>query len=500
MKKIWRSWSTSSQVLLLIVLAVSLRLPLLGGSFWLDEAAQALESARPLSQQLHIAQDFQPPLLHLLVHFAMLVSQHEWWLRSIGALLPGILTIYITYKIGERLFTKTTGLLAALLLATSSFHIFYSQELRPYSLSALWTVLSWWLLLDATESEKTKKLNLKLVIFLGLTTAAGLYSTYLYPFVVLSQWIYVIWLRRTFFVSLCSSYAVSAVLFVPWLPSLLEQLRVGQLLRVQLPGWEKVVAIPQFKSLPLTAGKFIFGVLNLDLNVGFILATLVVLALTSYLVWHNKKELTSKRCMALFIWLVVPLLTAWLISFVVPILQPKRVIFLLPAFYLLMSALSVTLAKQKKLGWFSVGQGLFISLFAINIFSTFSYYINPQLQRENWRSLHTKITEQYSHNSVVVFGFNGVFAPWVWYDDGKYPVITAGAFSDTPEKISEQLKPVVNYSYVLVFDYLRDLTDPGHTIESELQNLGYTQKDLFAVPQIGFIRVYARQSAVLSER
>jgi len=36
---------------LLLILATAVRLPLLGGSFWLDEAAQALESARPFNQQ-----------------------------------------------------------------------------------------------------------------------------------------------------------------------------------------------------------------------------------------------------------------------------------------------------------------------------------------------------------------------------------------------------------------------------------------------------------------
>lgn len=48
-------------IYLILLLALALRLPLLGGSFWLDEAAQYLESARPFSQQLAIREDFQPP-------------------------------------------------------------------------------------------------------------------------------------------------------------------------------------------------------------------------------------------------------------------------------------------------------------------------------------------------------------------------------------------------------------------------------------------------------
>jgi uncharacterized membrane protein len=152
--------STLALSLGLLLVAVVLRLPLLNGSFWLDEAAQALESARPLSQQLTIAYDFQPPLLHLIVHFALYFSNAEWWLRTIGALIPGIVSIWATYKIGEKLLTKNIGLWAGLLMATNSFHIFYSQELRPYALPMMLGTLSWLVLLH-WKKPSTKRSFLK---------------------------------------------------------------------------------------------------------------------------------------------------------------------------------------------------------------------------------------------------------------------------------------------------------------------------------------------------
>ena len=136
-------WHQHNLIILILVLALGLRLPLLNGSFWLDEAAQALESSRPWSQQLDIAGDFQPPLIHLVLFFSLKVSTAEWWLRSIVALLPGLVTIWATYEVGRRLVNQKAGIIASLLLTTSSFHIFYSQELRPYSLPTMWAVLSW---------------------------------------------------------------------------------------------------------------------------------------------------------------------------------------------------------------------------------------------------------------------------------------------------------------------------------------------------------------------
>src|SRR3989344_3953301 len=132
-----------SPVWIILTLALLLRLPLLNSSFWLDEAAQALESVRPWSQQLRIAADFQPPLIHLLVHGLMKISIAEWWLRWWVATLPGLGMVSITYWLGRQLFNKQVGWWAALLVATNSFHIFYSQELRPYALTGFWVCLSW---------------------------------------------------------------------------------------------------------------------------------------------------------------------------------------------------------------------------------------------------------------------------------------------------------------------------------------------------------------------
>ena len=95
------------ELYLILFLAFILRLPLLNGSFWMDEAAQALEIIRPLSQQLDIVADFQPPLLHLILHFAQYFSHAEWWLRTIGALIPGLVTIFFSYKLAEKLFNKS---------------------------------------------------------------------------------------------------------------------------------------------------------------------------------------------------------------------------------------------------------------------------------------------------------------------------------------------------------------------------------------------------------
>ena len=515
----------------ILFFALLLRLPLLNGSFWLDEAAQALESIRPLYLQLEIAEDFQPPLLHLLVHVAAYFSHAEWWLRVWGALVPGLVTIYCTYKIAEVLFSKKVAQVSTILLTLSSFHIFYSQELRPYSLSAAVAAVSWWLLVQAFFGLQgsTKKLSFKLAFAYAITTALGLYSTYLYPFVVLSQISYVIWKEKAVLKQYFASLLVSGLLFLPWLPFLYEQLQVGQSLRKSLPGWEAVVSIPQLKSLPLILGKFMFGVLNIEPTPLFLISSVIFLAgigWTAFLLWQqHRKFLLSRPIILLLCWLIIPIITAWLASFAIPIVQPKRVLYLLPVFYILTTGAVLELqqkhqnfwqmlvakvsrffgqdSSEAKIEtvrnvWLPVAATVGILLF-LNIYSTIEYYLNPLYQREDWRAAQQKITSEYATDGAVIFAFNTAFASWEWYDEKSYPVFAVGNLTQAEVgQVEAKLKKASEYPYLLVFDYLRDLSDPDRKVEAALHNLGYKEVDTFAYPGIGFVRVFARQEDVLS--
>jgi len=99
----------------------------------------------------------------------------------------------------------------------------------------------------------------------------------------------------------------------------------------------------------------------------------------------------------------------------------------------------------------------------------------------------------------VVFSFPDEFAPWTWYDDGSYPVITTGKFNTNQVgDLPSQLKQVTDYEYVLVFDYLRDLTDPEDKILSTLESFGYMEVGALDQVNIGFVRIYAKKTSLLT--
>lgn len=470
---------------LVLAFALVLRLPLLNGSFWLDEAAQALESVRPFSQQLDIIPDFQPPLLHYIVHFASYAGRAEWWLRLWGALIPGLVTIWATYQLGKKWFNERVALTASLLLATSSFHIFYSQELRPYSLPAMWAILSL-LVLFAKKFEWWK---------FALITVLGLYSSYLYPFFLLPQ-LWFLWHNKKGKEALMKIGAVIVVLFGPWLPLFFRQLQAGQLLRTELPGWETVVSTPQLKALALVPLKFVYGVLNIEATPLFALLSLACVAAfaISYRPIFQKK--LPKPLLSLLIFLFAPLVSSWLVSFFVPVVQPKRLLFLLPLFSLLV-AFPLAGKKLARTAWL-----LPAIILLINLFSTVSYWTHPELQREDWRGLKTELIRKFpTPDAISVFAFDEPFAPWRWYWPESIPSLAVGKrHAQDVEDVATVLKPLTEYEYVLIFDYLRTLTDPENMLETAVEDFGYQSRGVIDRPGIGFVRIYSKPDVAVSYR
>jgi len=488
-KKIWQQHNL---IILILVLALGLRLPLLNGSFWLDEAAQVLESSRPWSQQLKIAADFQPPLIHLILFFALKISTAEWWLRTTVALIPGLVTIWASYEIGRKIINQKAGIMTALLLATSSFHIFYSQELRPYSLPTMWAILSWLPLLKAVNFKKFSRLHW---LSYTLISLLGLYSSYLYPFFLAAQLIWVIVTKRHKLQEMIGSVFLMIIGFLPWLPSFFEQLKVGGTVREKLPGWDQVVSITQLKSPALVVGKFVYGVMDIELTPFFITSFTLLAFVFGYLIYLNlnnfKKTKAQKSLVLVLSWLTLPLLLAWLISFWVPVVRPKRVLFLLPATYLFISQIATLGRKKIQQQW---GTALISILLLLNMWGVLQYHLNLNYQREDWRSLQQEISATYSPSeTILLFSYRNPFSPWRWYDQGLYPTLTTGKlYIKNVPQLSKKIKVVNDYKYVLLFDYLRDLTDPDDQLRTELWSLGFHEINALDYSNIGFVRVFSR--------
>lgn len=152
----------------LTLLAAALRLPWLQvDSLWFDEAAIWWIVDRPFPAMWTAALSDNYPPLYTLIVWAMVqdFGTGEWVLRLPAALF-GVALVPMVYLLGTRAGGRMAGLIAALLIALSAFHVWYSLEARMYSLLALAScAYAWAALRDRDQPSRNTAL---LLVGIGL--------------------------------------------------------------------------------------------------------------------------------------------------------------------------------------------------------------------------------------------------------------------------------------------------------------------------------------------
>lgn len=112
--------------------------------------------------------------------------------RILQAVLVGILHPYITYRIGEKTFGKTIGLIAAAVVSIYIYFFYYGAALMTepfYITSILFSLFFAMQLADNTDKKQDLKLGLALGISLGLTVILRQVFLLFIPFLFLWMWI-----------------------------------------------------------------------------------------------------------------------------------------------------------------------------------------------------------------------------------------------------------------------------------------------------------------------
>jgi mannosyltransferase len=214
-------------ILFIILLGTFLRVTnLTYHSFWFDEAVSVrwARSSLPriIEVGMNLVEDRLPPLYYLLLkgwsHWA---GWSEFSLRYLSVMF-GVLLIPIVYVLGRRLFSRSVGLLAALLVVLNPFLIWYSQEARMYALAVLlgsFGVLCFVLAITSpTPPLPRSPAPLLLWLGLGLSALAGLYTHlytgFLWPALVIWLLLNPKYLKRVWF-PFGLTMVVVTLLFLP---------------------------------------------------------------------------------------------------------------------------------------------------------------------------------------------------------------------------------------------------------------------------------------------
>lgn len=331
--------------------------------------------------------DYLRPLYFLVLWLWIHVGDSEAMLRLPSALM-GAMCIPLVFVMGQRLFTPRAGLIAALLIAVSPLHLNHSQEIRMYSQMTLLATASWfffWALLEESSARN--------FLAYGAATLGTLLTQPISLFLVVAQNVFLlIWWRRHRRLATWWLLAQGAVVLVA-LPFLRE-------MAVQIPAfaqdWTSVHASPGLRDVVQLVSEFSFWKRSLYYNDTFPVARQIyyLLFLSAIALMAGVPLLMRKRAeqaTLVLVWFGVPVLCAFAASHtVVNIWQSRYLLYVLPAYALLLGFGVDGLMERVRAGW--IGLVLTGAIITASLAINARYY--TQSVREDWHGLFAYLRTQ----------------------------------------------------------------------------------------------------------
>jgi mannosyltransferase len=410
-----KSLRASPRLLLSLVIITAVALDFFSidsRSLWLDETFSATLAQLEWSKmwRVIILDEANSMLYHVVLHFWTWLGRDEVALRSLSALAAVAVALPL-YGLMALLFDRRHGLLACFLLVINAFVVQFAQEARGYALALFLVTLASYFFVRAIRYPSIATWTLY-----AITGALGIYA-HLYAVFVLAAHVASLPFApvpRRPRILILGAYGLMVLLSIPML----------LLVRTQGAGNIDFLGPPNIRALiglfgeltgyggpPLTIVYFVTccaGVLTVKLlrtteGLGF---------------WMRTGPPPERRFGWLFVlaWLFVPVLGSLLISFYVPIYQPRYLIVAVPG---LVSIASVGLMRLPKL----------LLLIVVVTIVGFSFrglnaFYGKHLYTEDWRGATQYVLGNSTSEDGVVFE-----APWVRIPFEYYTRL----LEDTPE-------------------------------------------------------------------
>src|SRR5882724_4139238 len=169
-------------LILILALAIVLRLYALGSiphGFTNDEAQDGLSGRQAIEQGLRV---FYPEnngreglYINLTTPFLLLLGNTVFAIRLPSAIF-GILTVWLTYLLGKRLFSRRVGLLGALFVATSTWHLFNSRLTSRANAAPMFLALTLYLMFLTADRIRAGRPYLASALLAGVAYGLGFHT------------------------------------------------------------------------------------------------------------------------------------------------------------------------------------------------------------------------------------------------------------------------------------------------------------------------------------
>ncbi|MBU1032094.1 hypothetical protein KKE03_04225, partial [Patescibacteria group bacterium] len=204
-----------------------------------------------------------------------------------------------------------------------------------------------------------------------------------------------------------------------------------------------------------------------------------------YLLLRGAKHVADTPRKLLLSWLIVPPIIATIISFFIPVYSYFRVLFIILSFVILIASGIMSFKNRLK-------YGILITVLFIEIFCSLVYLLNPNYQRDNWKSL--VLFFRNIQPQIILFESSGTLPPFDYYAGDS--LNAKGALKDFPAKDESSVADLGDLlkdnEDVYLVDYLVQISDPNRFVAKKLINLGYKEKDIRDFHGVGFIYHYVK--------
>ncbi len=384
-------------LLLLIIIVVTgafFRLYNLGeDNFWFDEVFSVVVAKLPNYAAIvraAIIDAGPPPLYYVILHeWIRIFGTSETAVRMLSVICS-VITIVMTYILAKTIWNKQTGIIAALLVCLSVFHVQYAQEARMYSLMSFLTLASFYSFLTFTKT-RSKISTFWYVLSTGLLLYTHVYAV----FIPLSQNIYFFfnYYKKMYRGAWSLKQWLHAQLLIfiiafPWFViTFIHARAVYQNIWITRPSLTLIIEI----LLTFTSS---FDILSLY----FLL--LLSIVITGFMKIHQAKDNTSRTGgPLLLLYLLLSIGVPFIISlFFTPILAIRYLLAASLAFYLLLARL-LSKTHPSMLRVFLLP---FIILSSMQLYLYHTHVSNRPIIKSPWHTIAADINNQALRNEVVI--------------------------------------------------------------------------------------------------
>jgi 4-amino-4-deoxy-L-arabinose transferase-like glycosyltransferase len=378
-------------------------------SLWSDEGISLQRASLPLPEMLRTMPVEQAPGYFVLLRFWLAgVGPSDFALRFLS-LWASLLAVAIGYRLAADLGSRRAGVVAALLLATNGFQIWYAQEARMYSwllassLGATWLLTR--LLSCAPGSQKGAEvprsrwypaywagyvLLMALMVYLqhyGFTVAVahGVFA--------------LIWLWRTRdtrrFVRWAAAGAAVVLLYLPWLPRFVGIFGFS--------GWRPALDPWQLPWRYLTAYT-VSDAMPAPWH-GWLPSLYLLLALAGVLIWWRNRRLAATL---LAVCTVVPLMGAFAIALRQSDYHERYTIMLSAPLMVLSAVGLVEIGRPHRAGQPRRAASMILTAFVLsglvgaNALALRSLYFDSRLHKPDFRAAAQRIQALEQPGDVIL--------------------------------------------------------------------------------------------------